>query len=92
MEREVILRPSLYGDIFGIGHFLKRLDLPLPLAVGLSLRKWLALQDRVKSRRDPVFMEQKFRVLIPTLEVTHIVRKRIFKSFQTRKTRQHGFQ
>ena len=35
------------------------------------------LQDRVKSRRDPVFMKQKFTVFIPTLEVTHFVGKRI---------------
>ena len=41
------------------------------------------VQDRVKSRRDPVFTKQKFTVFIPTLEVTHFVGKRIVKTFQT---------
>ena len=45
------------------------------------------LQDRVKLRRDPIFIKQKLIVFIPTLEVTHIVGKRIFKMFHTRKTR-----
>ena len=42
------------------------------------------LQDRVKSRRDTVFIKQIFIVFIPTLEVTHIVGKRIFKTFKTK--------
>ena len=49
-------------------------------------------QDRVKSLRDPVFIKQKFIVFIPTLEVTHIVGKPILETFQTRKTRQLGFE
>ena len=46
------------------------------------------LQDRVKSRRDPVFIKQKFIAFIPTLEVTHIFGKHIFKIFQKIKSRQ----
>ena len=42
-------------------------------------------QDRVKAQRDPCFIKQKFIVFIPTLEVTHIVGKRIFKTFKTKK-------
>ena len=37
------------------------------------------LQDRVKTQRDPVFINKKFTVIIPTLEVTHFVGKRILK-------------
>ena len=51
-----------------------------------------SLQDPVKSRRDPVFIKQKVIVFILTLRETHIVGKRIFKSIQTRKTRQLGFE
>ena len=51
-----------------------------PNRADLSVRKWLdPLQDHVKSRRDPVFIKQKVIVFIPTLELTHIVGKRIFK-------------
>ena len=50
------------------------------------------LQDRVKSRRDPVFIKQRFTEFIPTLKVTHFVGKRIFKTFQTIKYRQLGFE
>ena len=50
------------------------------------------LQDRVKSRRDPIFIKQKVIVFIPTSRETNIFGKRIFKSFQTGITRQLGFE